>query len=706
MKKVQNLSSHTAVIETVLPVNYMRFEGPQGLSSVPVTPTAFPAFPAEASGHEYFAVKSLTVEYRPQSSMLRMGMIAFGGTNDISRLTGTFQQFAYLEGSVPAQSVTKGWKREFSSDLFHPVKGSRYETNLTAGTVCPPVAIAFTYSEVTDSGVESSDVTLLGELHLRMQIEFSVKIPPAMSASVNITHPPNSTEPFEVRRMFGGLSTTLSSRTASQVIFLGLPKGNPYWGGTDMTTEPPDLVAITSPCDTSAHLRITLKRLVHNADAATAALQAANCLIPHVITKGFDATHGSIRTLGEPPKVIVKTGYDGAGNTGNTHTLLSTTSSIHIQLRANKLPNSLPVMAYRVAANAISAVRDAVMEHPLESCLVFGIGVLTGGGLAGAGYLIDSAAIAKLAEAGVAIASLGELQSSISGSVHTYPLGSAPNFHAGITNTNYQIYPHSTSIGGAFGPSSETVATEIEKSISWSAVKADGTVLSPPGGGAAGADGNSFYLVRSYQATFPANSVAAAPLVEVGSANLTVVNSAGQNIASLYTVAPTTASNLQHVRIIRNNGSVQQKFVADFVDFQFLAPNNTNFADQTNPSVGRYLGNTKVCDYLAHTNYPSQTENGVYMREEMISQPAILTLDSGNEILWNIWSHNTNAQRQCFMTLTVTGRLEIPPAEILQNVASLSPVGLPSSTNEPSSHAINLPRSVPGCNCDYVHVSQ
>lgn len=603
-----------------LPVMYKHFTGPQGMGHLSLGVLSAPQFAAEASGHEYYQVTNAHVEFKPIRGLIRLGQIAFGATNDLSRLVPAYSQFLYLEAAVPVQAVTDGAKRSVSIDLWHPIKGSRYETRTTAVSMSPSVAYAYTYGKVTDNGVEIPDGALLGEVLVTFSVRFSVIVPPALSASVNLTHMENSLTPLVERSFFSKSVGLITSKSSTQVAALGMPLGNPYWGGEVAPfIRPPDILAITSPCDAMAHLRFSLHRLVPNASASTATLIADNSLYPYIgLDPSVTSAHGSIQVLGKLATPVATTGFDSNGNIGATHTLLSTHSSIHMQVRANSLPNSLPIAAMRALQDAGSLAQYAI-NHPLEACLALGIGVATGGGVAGASFLISAAVLDALKVSGKPDTFLAGLQSSISGSVHTYPLGSSPDMNKGVSGSGFAPYPLAPAFG-SFGPYAMSLEDEpmwvpgdpfpVTTSASFSGYLADGQLAPVPGSGGGGVSdyfpGNRRVVVQGQGvATFAANkmsevsySVSGSQVCEVTDPNTGEDKTAGWAVTAVTMNDPssTTPDSILTLSFSYMPSGTALAIFVDSVHMEFVGPNGTSLPAS---------GNAFRMDYTTVDEYAS-----------------------------------------------------------------------------------------------------
>lgn len=698
----------------MIPVVYKHFTSAQGLGHASLSVISAPIFPAAASGHQYYEIAKAEVEYRPLAGMVRMGMIAFGATNDLARVVPAFPQFLYLDGNVPAQAVTKGAKRSVNRELWHPTRGSRYETTATGTVAVPPVTYAYTYGKVTDNGVELADGALLGELRVVFDVKFSVPVPPALSSAVNLTHTTNSLKTLTPRQFFSGDSGVLTSRTASQLAALGMPLGNPYWGGQPEQglTEPPDVLALTSPCDSVFHLRFVFHRLVLNANAATPTQILENALIPHlVLSSKADASHVSFLALGPNPRVGATPGFSETGAAGTTHTLITTHATIHARARVHGLPDMLPIAAFNALKEAQALGRYSI-AHPLEACLALGIGVATGGGAVGASLLISAATLEALKQGGASDSQLAALQSSISGSVHTFPLGSSPDMFSGLAGTGFQKYPYAPTMGQV-ADEDETRDPNID--VSYSAYTADGTPLPPPGTAPPPGPGGSGSITSVGQirliaelhggATFLANSTTPVRF-SLSYAQLTeAVYTATGAAATGWTLSTGSWSpgGVDNTMAFRHNTVVQPIYL-DSLHLDFLAANNTSMPDASvNGSwhltygtydaggedvwvVPEHVG-TRHSFYGIYANrfpdLPSALAPGV-----LFEQPT-LDITMARDVFLNAVATNIHAERTCGFTLIVVVYVNEPMAISHQEktplpfYAAVAPMRPTSPVSEP-----------------------
>lgn len=682
----------TAMVDMVLPVIYKTFTGSQGMASVSLSPFSSPMFAAEASGHQYYAVTGATVEYKPVSAMIRTGQIAMGATNDISRLVPAFNPFEYLEGAVKVQSVTKGARATLTPDLWHPIKGSRYATDHTGAATPPVVMYAFTYTAVADSGIPLADGTVLGELVVRLRLQFAVITPPSLSSSVNVTHVADTLVTLTPREMFSAAGALLSSKTVPQLMFVGMPLGNPYWGGAEDTlNQPPDALAITSPCDASAHLRFTLHRLVENADAATPALVLAHSLQPYVATSGVLAQHGSIETLGHPPVISTTAGYNKAGEQVaiGTHTLITSRTAIHIKARVHQLPNRLPLSNYHSGiAEEVKGLISLATEHPLEACFVIGLGIVTGANTYGAGFLVGNAILAGLAASGTAATAIAAIQSSISGNVATYPLGSAPTANSGVIGSGFQVYPLSPNIGSFktsdslvnpdWMPGDPMPAQILNAPIYASSQTANGQPVPPPPAGGSVLGTHRFAIEMHGSCIFSSNSVnenvhlvpAYTTLAEVTDAatNALLVGDGGYSSHTYVATGNVMAVRLDHP------GQHPPPMHIETLTLTFAAANNTSMpipADHWQIEYSLYnsvSGHLQWGPAAASQGGPERHTNaGVYIARfdtipfNIAVQPPLAT-SLGTSVHVRCTATNSSPARGCGFVLTLTGYANLSPS--------------------------------------------
>ena len=396
---------------------------------VSLDPSNHPSFIRHAAGKTYYRIKSARIEFCPDTTLLRAGMMAAGAVND--GLTGaTFETMEYTYSHTGTRQVTDKYSVTLGTQFFHPNAGSKYPCSWSSdATHDQPNGVWVTvYNKITENGKEVPGQTSIGIVTVEYHCEVFQPRPFNLASRVELTYVSGTYPDFDGWNMFNSNHRLNLTKSGPAMRLFSLPLGDHSrlpWGSS--MKYPPNLWTLTTPCDSEMKLHITTAQLFPNASVDTSAKIKNLVAVPFISAPALSKQQATIKTAGRA-RVSKIPGFNANGEIGTTHSLLKASTMLQINAQVHSLPNWL---------NLSKDIGDAVKEfkdHPATACAIIGLGLAnTASGLTTAEALgmvsagMVGALAAKYGTSHPDYAS--NMASSVTGHATTTPSGGGVSFN-------------------------------------------------------------------------------------------------------------------------------------------------------------------------------------------------------------------------------------------------------------------------------------